>query len=96
MFSDVYSIASTRFAADDNNVEGAGGGDRLPVSESTTLGTSKPPKGVIGWVAEDALLVVGAGKDARWERFVVQEGSDGRRQCVREGWKRYLAGLTGP
>ncbi|KAK4040392.1 WD40-repeat-containing domain protein [Parachaetomium inaequale] len=94
MFSDVYSIASARFAADDD-VEGAGAGGvvgGLPVSESTTLGTSKPPKGVIGWVGEDALLVVGAGKDARWEKFVVQEGSDGRRHCVREGWKRYLAG----
>ncbi|KAK4102355.1 WD40 repeat-like protein [Parathielavia hyrcaniae] len=102
MFSDVYSFASAPFEVDDNNGEessssgGGGGGVNisglLPVSESTTLGTTKPPKGVIGWVGEDTLLVVGAGKDARWEKFVVREASDGRRLCVREGWKRYLAG----
>ncbi|KAK4124766.1 WD40 repeat-like protein [Parathielavia appendiculata] len=97
MFSDVYSFASAPFEVDDDNSEESGGGrgvnigGLLPVSESTTLGTSKPPKGVVGWVGEDTLLVVGAGKDARWERFVVREASDGRRHCVREGWKRYLA-----
>jgi hypothetical protein len=99
MFSDVYSFASAPFEVDDDGEgggsgSGSGGGviGGLPVSESTTLGTSKPPKGVIGWVDEDSLLVVGAGKDARWEKFVVREGADGRRFCVREGWKRYLAG----
>jgi WD40 repeat protein len=91
MFSDVYSFASAPFEVDDEE-SGSGVIGGLPVSESTTLGTSKPPKGVIGWVGEDTLLVVGAGKDARWEKFVVHEGADGRRHCVREGWKRYLAG----
>ncbi|KAK4157372.1 WD40-repeat-containing domain protein [Chaetomidium leptoderma] len=90
MFSDVYSFASAPFEVDDE--EGGVVISGLPVSESTTLGTSKPPKGVIGWVGDETLLVVGAGKDARWEKFVVREGSDGRRHCVREGWKRYLAG----
>ncbi|KAL2023000.1 hypothetical protein VTK56DRAFT_4215 [Thermocarpiscus australiensis] len=87
MFSDIYSFASAPFEADD---EGRIRG--LPMSESTTLGTSRPPKGVIGWLSESTLLVVGAGKDARWEKFVVREGGDGRRHCVREGWKRYLGG----
>lgn len=87
MFSDVYSFASAPFEAGD---EGSIGG--LPMSESTTLGTSRPPKGVIGWLNETTLLVVGAGKDARWEKFVIQEGPDGQRHCVREGWKRYLGG----
>jgi WD40 repeat protein len=71
---------------------GGTGGGVLPVSESTTLGTTRPPRGIIGWVGEDTLLVVGAGRDARWEKFVVREGGDGRRYCVREGWKRYLPG----
>ncbi len=101
MFSDVYSFASAPFEVDDDDEGGGigGGGSGggaigglLPMSESTTLGTSRPPKGVIGWVGENTLLVVGAGKDARWEKFVVHEGSEGRRICVREGWKRYLAG----
>lgn len=106
MFSDVYSFASAPFEVDDEGTEGGGlrggggggggaavVGGLLPMSESTTLGTSRPPKGVIGWVGENTLLVVGAGRDARWEKFVVHEGgSEGRRYCVREGWKRYLAG----
>ncbi|KAL2136556.1 hypothetical protein VTI74DRAFT_3101 [Chaetomium olivicolor] len=88
MFSDVYSFTSAPFEVDDE--ESIIGG--LPMSESTTLGTSKPPKGVIGWVSEDTVLVVGAGNDARWEKFVLHEGSDGRRVLYREGWKRYLTG----
>jgi hypothetical protein len=90
VFSDVYSFASAPFEADDDEAALVGGA--LPVSESTTLGTSRPPKGVVGWVSESTLLVIGAGRDARWERFVLQEGLDGRRHCVREGWKRYLPG----
>ncbi|KAK4237884.1 WD40-repeat-containing domain protein [Achaetomium macrosporum] len=87
VFSDVYSFASAPFEVDDEETPVVPG---LPMSESTTLGTSKPPKGVIGWLNESTLLVVGAGTDARWEKFVIHEGLDGRRYCVREGWKRYL------
>ncbi|KAL2269289.1 hypothetical protein VTJ83DRAFT_1473 [Remersonia thermophila] len=57
-----------------------------------TLGTAtRPIKGVLGWVDEDVLLVVGGGMDARWERFVVREAEDGSKVCRREGWRRYLA-----
>ncbi|KAK3372164.1 WD40-repeat-containing domain protein [Podospora didyma] len=75
VFSDIYSFASVRFEAGDESLVGG-----LPMSESTTLGTSRPPKGVTGWLNDNALLVIGAGKDARWEKFVM----------VMEGWKRYL------
>ncbi|KAJ4013057.1 Phosphatidylinositol 3,5-bisphosphate-binding protein [Fusarium irregulare] len=85
MFSDVYSFSSTHFEAGD---EAAIGG--IPFSESAVLGTSRPPKGVIGWIGDDSLVVIGAGHDARWEKFVIVEGADGKRHCVREGWKRYL------
>ncbi|KAK0655078.1 WD40-repeat-containing domain protein [Cercophora newfieldiana] len=85
VFSDTYSFASVPFEAGE---EGLLGG--LPMSESTTLGTSRPAKGVIGWLDDATLLVVGAGKDARWEKFAIQEGQDGKRMVVREGWKRYL------
>jgi hypothetical protein len=88
VFSDVYSFASAPFEVNDKETPPVVTG--LPMSESTTLGTSKPPKGVIGWLNESTLIVVGAGTDARWEKFVLHEGSDGRRFCVREGWKRYL------
>lgn len=62
----------------------------IPFSDGTVLGTTNPPKGVIGWISEDSLAVIGAGQDARWEKFVIVDGDDGKRHCVREGWKRYL------
>ena len=85
VFSDIYSFASAPFEAGD---EGMIGG--IPFSEGTTLGTTRPSKGVIGWIAEDNLVVIGAGRDARWEKFAIVDGEDGKRHCVREGWKRYL------
>ncbi|KAK0634050.1 WD40-repeat-containing domain protein [Immersiella caudata] len=85
VFSDTYSFASVPFEAGDEALVGG-----LPMSENTTLGTSRPVKGTIGWLNETTLLVVGAGQDARWEKFVIQDGQDGKRMVVREGWKRYL------
>ena len=85
MFSDSYSFASAAFEAGDEPLIGG-----LPMSESITLGTSRPDKGIIGWVSDDSLVVVGAGRDARWEKFVIVDGQDGKRHCVRESWKRYL------
>jgi hypothetical protein len=87
VFSDVYSFASAPFEAGDETLVG----DRS-MAETATLGTSRPPKGVVGWISEDSLLVVGAGRDARWEKFVITENEEGRRFCVREGWKRYFGG----
>jgi WD repeat-containing protein 45 len=87
VFSDVYSFAQSRFEAGDEPL-----GSGLPVAEGTTLGTTRPVKGVIGWINDESLLVIGAGRDARWEKFVISEGDDGRRFCFREGWKRYLGG----
>ncbi|KAI5467846.1 WD40-repeat-containing domain protein [Mariannaea sp. PMI_226] len=85
VFSDIYSFASIPFQAGDESMIGG-----IPFSEGTVLGTSRPPKGVIGWISEDSLAVIGAGRDARWEKFVIVDGEDGKRHCVREGWKRYL------
>ncbi|ORY67783.1 WD40-repeat-containing domain protein [Pseudomassariella vexata] len=82
-FSDVYSFASTRFEAGDEPESGS------PSSEAV-LGTSRPVKGIIGWIDDDSLIVVGAGRDARWEKFVLVDGEEGHKVLVREGWKRYL------
>lgn len=84
VFSDVYSFASAPFEAGDDSMIGG-----IPFSESNVLGTSRPPKGVIGWIADDSLIVLGAGQDARWEKYVIADGDDGKRYCIREGWKRY-------
>lgn len=86
VFSDVYSFASAHFEI----------GDEAPLGSLYVppLGTSfgRPSKGVIGWTNDSTILVIGAGKEGRWEKFVIREGEDGKRYCVREGWKRYLGG----
>ncbi|OJJ82997.1 phosphatidylinositol-3,5-bisphosphate binding protein HSV2 [Aspergillus glaucus CBS 516.65] len=84
VFSDVYSFASAHFEI----------GDEGPLGYVPPLGTSfaRPQKGVIGWSDDQTILIIGAGRDGRWERFVIREGDDGKRYCIREGWKRYLGG----
>ncbi|KAI0385111.1 WD40 repeat-like protein [Hypomontagnella monticulosa] len=86
-FSDVYSFTSTPFELGEEPL--------LPsparqLGDTPVLGTSRPMKGVIGWVDESTLIVVGAGQDARWEKFVLREGEEGRTVVIREGWKKYL------
>jgi WD repeat-containing protein 45 len=85
-FTDVYSFASTRFEAGEDALTVSS-----PAGESSVLGTTRPMKGVIGWISEGNLVVAGAGTDPRWERFILGENAEGR-FIVREGWKRYLAG----
>ncbi|KAG5941232.1 hypothetical protein E4U60_000140 [Claviceps pazoutovae] len=85
MFSDVYSFTSVPFEAGDEAMIGG-----IPFSEGTVLGTTRPAKGIIGWTGEDSIAVVGAGRDARWEKFIIVDAGNGKRVCVREGWKRYL------
>ncbi|KAI1964122.1 Phosphatidylinositol 3,5-bisphosphate-binding protein [Ophidiomyces ophidiicola] len=85
--SDIYSIASAPFETGDETGPGAVYVPQL----GSSLG--RPPKGIIGWISDSTLLVIGAGKDGRWERFVIQEDEysrGSRRSCTRAGWKRYL------
>ncbi|KAI1818580.1 WD40 repeat-like protein [Poronia punctata] len=88
-FSDVYSFTSTPFETGNEPLQNNHNMRRL--SDNAVLGTTSPMKGIIGWLNESSLLVIGAGHDARWEKFVLQEGEDGRYVLVREGWKGYLA-----
>ncbi|KAK4183701.1 SVP1-like protein 2 [Podospora australis] len=87
LFSDPYSFASAPFESGEEPIQKS-----QALSDSMTLGTGKVPKGVIGWLSDTSLVVVGAGRDARWEKFNIVEDSDGRRHCVREGWRRYMVG----
>ncbi len=82
VFSDVYSFASAHFEIGDEPIQGS--------SSPSSNGFTRPPKGIIGWTSDHSLAVIGAGVDGRWEKFVIAEGEDGRRYCVRDGWKRYL------
>ncbi|KAL1957721.1 hypothetical protein VTO42DRAFT_5564 [Malbranchea cinnamomea] len=84
VFSDVYSFASAQFELGDDY-----GQAYLPPLGSTI---PRPSKGVIGWIDDRTLVLVSSGKEGRWERFAIREGDDGKRYCVREGWKRYLGG----
>ncbi|WEW55939.1 Phosphatidylinositol 3,5-bisphosphate-binding protein [Emydomyces testavorans] len=88
LFSDVYSFATSHFEIGDEAYAG--------MAYVPQLGSSfgRPPKGIIGWTSDETLLVVGAGRDGRWERFVIQEGQDGKRFCTKAGWKRYLGGQS--
>lgn len=82
LFSDTYSFASIPFTTGDEPEDGAAAAD-------ATQGTTKPQKGIIGWYTEETLVVVGAGTDARWEKYQIAKTDDGKRFIARIGWKRY-------
>ena len=84
LFSDVYSFANAPF----DMGEGANPGSPSLAPLGTSMG--RPPKGIVGWLNDQTILVIGSGRDGRWEKFIICEGDDGKRFCVREGWKRYL------
>lgn len=83
VFSDIYSFASAHFEIGDEALYGSS----TPLNGEAIF---RPPKGIIGWTSDHSLVVIGAGRDGRWEKFIIAEGEDGRRYCVRDGWKRYL------
>lgn len=83
VFSDVYSFASAHFEIGEEPLYGAS----TPLNSEAAF---RPPKGIIGWTSDHSIIIIGAGRDGRWEKFVIAEGEDGRRYCVRDGWKRYL------
>ena len=91
VFSDIYSFASARIESEEaqssRNAGGASGKSVVPIPG---LPGGRPSKGVIGWLNNHTILVIGAGTDGRWEKFIVGEAEDGRRHCIRQGWKRYL------
>jgi hypothetical protein len=90
VFSDVYSFASAHFEMGEEPLPGGSGAiksNRADILDSPR----RSPKGIIGWTNDNSIIVIGAGSDGRWEKFVIAEGEDGKRYCVRDGWKRYLA-----
>lgn len=87
VFSDVYSFTSAHFESDDDPQTDLGRSVAMPIPG---IPGGKPRKGIIGWRDDYTILVIGAGRDGRWEKFILGEGEDGRRHLVRNGWKRYL------
>jgi len=85
VFSDIYSFASAHFEMGDEALPG------LAASlDNSSAGCVRPQKGLIGWTSNHSLIIIGAGHDGRWEKFIIAEGEDGKRYCIRDGWKKYL------
>ncbi|OQE40157.1 hypothetical protein PENCOP_c006G02556 [Penicillium coprophilum] len=84
VFSDVYSFANAHFEIGEQA--------NLSSPHVPPIGSSfgRPHKGLIGWCDDQTLLVIGSGKEGRWEKFVIRDGGEGKRYCLRDGWKRYL------
>ncbi|KAF2728776.1 WD40 repeat-like protein [Polyplosphaeria fusca] len=89
-FSDTYSSATAKFELGEEPSWG-------PHSKSATFNASipgvpggRPTKGLLGWRDDHTLLVIGAGQDARWEKFIVTLDQEQKRVVYREGWRRYL------
>ena len=98
VFSDVYSFASAHFEMGDDVVNSSAKTNST-LSYVPALGSlpHRPQKGLIGWIDDNTLLVIGTGRDARWERYRIGERTvsskdrDGPVRTVwRDGWKRYL------
>lgn len=90
-FSDTYSTASTKFEMGDEPVAWG------PHAKSATMNAGipgvpggRPTKGLLGWLDEQTLLVLGAGQDARWDRFILGVDDTGRTVFVDHKWKRYI------
>lgn len=90
LFSDEYSSASTHFEIGDEPAMWQAGKSLTWNAPIPGVPGGRPPKGVVGWLNSDQLIVIGSGQDARWERFRISFAENGRRICYREGWKRYL------
>jgi hypothetical protein len=83
VFRDIYSFASARFEIGEESTAA----DDSEVNDTSSM---RSQKGLIGWISEHSLLVIGAGKEGCWEKYVIAEGEDGKRYCLRDGWKKYL------
>ena len=89
-FSDTYSFASAIFDSNDDPNSGSESTFKKPFDPIPGIPGGRAPKGVVGWIDDNTIVVVGAGRDGRWERFLLMPSEDGKRLCVRDGWKRYL------
>ncbi|KAH7091656.1 WD40-repeat-containing domain protein, partial [Paraphoma chrysanthemicola] len=91
-FSDNYSIANVNFELGDEPTHWG------PHTKSATLSAGipgvpggRPTKGLLGWLDDNTIVIIGAGQDARWERFsIVIEEDTGKKIIVPSGWKKYL------
>lgn len=94
IFSDTYSYSSAHFEMGD---EGAPTGSNLTYLPALGSMPARPMKGILGWKDNNTIIVIGTGRDSRWERFrigdrVVMQGQEEvlKKEVWKDGWKRYL------
>lgn len=92
VFSDVYSFASAHIETGDDPQLSSAGASSSVVGPIPGIPRGRPPKGILGWTNDHTVIVIGTGRDGRWEKFIIGEAEDGKRHCVRDGWRRYLGG----
>lgn len=85
VFSDAYSFASATFEMSESESTYDAYGTKEQGEERGRI-----TKGIIGWSGDHSVVVISAGLDGKWEKFIIAEGEDGKRYCIRDGWKRYL------
>ncbi|KAK3396246.1 WD40-repeat-containing domain protein [Sordaria brevicollis] len=74
-FSDAYSFASCKFEMGDEPVGGGSIGSGIGSRGAESMGgVGSPVKGNLGWISETELVVIGAGRDPKWEKFALQDG----------------------
>lgn len=79
-FSDTYSSASTHFEM----------GDEPGSTAENARSAGYPTKGSLGWLDDQTVLIISAGQDARWEKFLVVEQQTGHKVVYRDAWQRFL------
>ena len=94
IFSDTYSFSSAHFEMGD---EGTPSGSNLTYLPALGSLPTRPMKGILGWKDNNTILVIGTGRDSRWERFrigdrVIMQGQEEilKKEVWKDGWKRYL------
>ncbi|KAB2104023.1 SVP1-like protein 2 [Alternaria gaisen] len=90
-FSDTYPTATVKFEmGDEPTVWGPHGRSATLSAGIPGVPGGRPTKGLIGWLNDETILVIGAGQDARWERFHVGPDDKGKKCVVTNGWRRYI------
>lgn len=90
-FSDMYSSASAHFEMGDEL--GSWNPKSKAAAEEVLSKYSPervPTKGLLGWLDDSTFLIIGAGQDARWEKFVVETNETGKVFVQSVAWKNYL------
>ena len=97
VLSDVYSFVHVAFdpGNDDEDVSSSPtrGSGRTSVDLSRSNEASQGQrrvKGLVGWVDDETIVVLSAGRDARYERFKLDLDQQGPATLRRVGWSRYM------